>query len=113
MNNACSLLTDQNQNSPRENGFVPRPVIFFLQHTIPMKRPREYKASKIEDMQKTNLASLYVDQKAAGKTRKEFTAEMVRAGWEFSERQLDRWAARIKLELDAISSESARVRFRP
>jgi hypothetical protein len=70
-----------------------------------MKRPREYNASKIEDKQKTNLARLYVDQKAAGKTRKEFTAEMARAGWEFSERQLDRWAKRIKLDMDAISTE--------
>ena len=76
-----------------------------------MKRPREYKASKIDDKQKTNLAKLYLEHKAAGKTRKEFTAEMARAGWEFSERQLDRWAARVKLELDAISSEKAQSSF--
>lgn len=70
-----------------------------------MKRTNEYEASKIDDDTKTKIAKLYVIQKDKGKSNKEFTAECSEAGWNFSERQLDRWVALISSNVDAISSD--------
>jgi len=70
-----------------------------------MKRTKEFPAAEIDDDIKSKLAKLYKIQKAKGKSNKEFTAECAEAGWEFSERQLDRWVSLINSGLEAISPE--------
>lgn len=70
-----------------------------------MKRTKELPAAKIDDDTKSKLAKLYTIQKAKGKSNKEFTAECAEAGWQFSERQLDRWVSLINSGLEAISPQ--------
>jgi transposase len=70
-----------------------------------MKRTNEYEASNIPDNIKSNIARLYLIQNGKGKSREEFTSECAQAGLVFSERSLDRWAANIKSEKEAISPQ--------
>jgi len=46
---------------------------------------------------------MFTLQRAQGKTRKEFVAELSAAGLALSERQLDRWVARVNTTGSAIS----------
>ncbi len=59
------------------------------------------------DDAKTMITKLYQVQHAKGKLRRDFVADMNKAGYKFSESQLDRWAARIKTGEDAVSASKA------
>jgi len=72
-----------------------------------MSQKRQYPAAKIPDESKTLCARLYQVQHAAGKTRKEFIRDMHLAGYDVSERQLDRWVARINAGEVAVSTTKA------
>jgi len=72
-----------------------------------MNQKRQYLAAKILDDSKTSFARLYKVQHSAGKTRKEFVDDMRSAGYNVSERQLDRWVARINADKFAISTNKA------
>jgi transposase len=72
-----------------------------------MNQKRQYPAAKIPDESKTLCARLYQVQHAAGKTRKEFIRDMHLAGYDVSERQLDRWVARINAGEVAVSTAKA------
>ncbi|MEI7457703.1 MAG: hypothetical protein WCK93_13385 [Nitrosomonadales bacterium] len=72
-----------------------------------MSQKRQYPAAMILDDIKTSFARLYQVQHAAGKTRKEFVDDMRSAGYDVSERQLDRWVARINAGEVAVSTTKA------
>jgi hypothetical protein len=72
-----------------------------------MNQKRQYLAAKILDDSKTSFARLYKVQHSAGKTRKEFVDDMRSAGYNVSERQMDRWVARINADKFAISTNKA------
>ena len=95
--------------SPVPNEFVPLPQLkhsFSICYRGPhMKRAQSYPASKIPDEFKSILARLYVIQHAKGKSRNEFVNELKEARAEVSERQLDRWVARIESNDEAISPD--------
>lgn len=70
-----------------------------------MKRPHTYPAARIPDVSKTLIAKLYIVQHQSGKTRKEFVNDCCRAGYSFSESQLDRWVAKVRTSDTAVSNE--------
>ena len=72
-----------------------------------MSQKRQYPASKILDESKTLCARLYQVQHAAGKTRFDIIRDMHLAGYDVSERQLDRWVARINAGEVAVSTTKA------
>ena len=76
-------------------------------HSSRMNQKRQYPAAKIPDNSKTLFARLYQVQHAAGKTRKEFVDDMRSAGYDVSERQLDRWVTRVNADELAISTTKA------
>ena len=61
-----------------------------------MKRSLSCPAANIPDVAKSLLARLCIVQQAKGKARSEFLNDLFEAGYEVSERQLNRWVARIK-----------------
>ena len=70
-----------------------------------MKRALSYPASHIPDEFKSIMARLYVIQHAKSKSRSEFVNELTEARAQVSERQLDRWVARIESNDEAISPD--------
>ena len=68
-----------------------------------MKRKFGYPAAKIPDEIKSNLARLYIIRHAKEKPRYEFVNELSEAGLQVSERQIDRWVARLNSNTQAIS----------
>ncbi len=72
-----------------------------------MNKSKNYAAANISDDAKTIIAKLYQVQHAKGKLRRDFVADMNKAGYKLSESQLDRWAARIKMGEDAVSASKA------
>ena len=73
--------------------------------SLPMKRARQYSAAQIPDDIKTYLARLYILQRDQGKTRKDFVNEQSALGLYFSDRQLNRWVARIESIGTAVLTE--------
>ena len=71
-----------------------------------MSQKRQYPADKIPEDVKTLFARLYQVQHAAGMTRKKFVDNLRLAGYDVSERQLDRWVARIKAAEVVVSTAS-------
>jgi len=72
-----------------------------------MSQKRQYPAAKIPDESKTLCGRFYQVQHAVGKTRKEFIRDLYLAGYDVSERQLDRWVARINAGEVAVSTTKA------
>lgn len=70
-----------------------------------MKRALSYPAAEISDNVKSILARLYKVQHAKGKERGEFVNDLSEAGLQVSERQLDRWVARITSGDEAINPD--------
>lgn len=70
-----------------------------------MKRALSYPAAEISDNVKSILARLYKVQHAKGKGRGEFVNDLSEAGLQISERQLDRWVARITSGDEAINPD--------
>lgn len=70
-----------------------------------MKRTYPYSAAVISDDIKTHLAQLYILERGQGTKRKDFVNKHALSGLVFSERQLDRWVARINNGDTAISIE--------
>src|SRR5476651_1182183 len=70
-------------------------------------RKRTQSAADIPDEAKTVLARLYQEQHANGKTRRDFAGDLRAAGYDVSERQLDRWVERVHDGEPAVSMTKA------
>jgi len=72
-----------------------------------LNRKRKYNAADIADTTKTALAQLYLAQRAQGKRRRDFLADLKAAHLVVSKSSFNNWVARVDAGGTAISTEKA------
>ena len=72
-----------------------------------MSHHHTYGAAFVPDDAKTVIARLYAVEHADGVRQRDFVDRLQNAGYSVSERQLDRWVARVDAGEPAVSAEKA------